>query len=395
MISNYLRSARTTLLAVAMAASVATFAPSAPHAHANTSWVEAFACTQGISIYVVEDTAAYSAPRVAFGLRGGQMREAKRVGEVSGPAVPGGGMGSQYIYWSETELPANAQGIVTAFGQTNESYGTFTVSATCPALGSVRGSAFEDRNANGQRDAGEGVITSGWWKLSSGGDWYICGYAGSDGTFGPTVKPSTFTLQPIAPPGWRATTAPRTVLIRRLGDVSLNNDIGFVRDARAKGDVCSQYQPQQDPALATPALTRRSLADMLAAASGASNATFSTLLAAGRATGVLDTLTGGAPYTVFAPTDAAFARVPKRTLDRLIATPHSLAAVLRCHIAMTHVPPPNAGVTQRVRTLCGSTVLVQNAGSARRIAGRVSGAPIETDSGLVYPIDALLTLRGR
>jgi uncharacterized surface protein with fasciclin (FAS1) repeats len=134
---------------------------------------------------------------------------------------------------------------------------------------------------------------------------------------------------------------------------------------------------------------------MLAASSGASNATFATLLAAGHATGVFDQLTDGQPYTVFAPTDAAFARVPKRALDRLIATPQSLAAVLRCHIALSRVPPPAAGVTQRVRTLCGSTVLVHNAGRTLRVAGRAATAPVTTDFGLVYPIDALLTLRGR
>jgi len=264
-------------------------------AFANTSWVESFACPTGISIYAVEDDPALPAPRVVFGPNSSNTREARLVGEVSGPGVPGG-KGRQFIYFAETDLAPGSTGIVAAFGKHNESYGSFVVAQSCDPLGSVRGVAFEDLDADGARDAGEPLMAGAWWKLSGGGNWSVCGYAGADATFGPTVVPGTYLLTPIAGPGYRATTPTRAVLIRRLGEASLNNDIGFVKDPASTGVACSQYDPKPAPAASAAAATP----DVLGALERAGE--YDALLTAVEAAGLVDALRQP-NITVFAPTD--------------------------------------------------------------------------------------------
>ena len=59
---------------------------------------------------------------------------------------------------------------------------------------------------------------------------------------------------------------------------------------------------------------------------------FTTLASLLEKAGLVDTLAGGGPFTVFAPTDAAFAKVPKATLDALAADPAKLKSVLLYHV---------------------------------------------------------------
>ena len=110
------------------------------------------------------------------------------------------------------------------------------------ALGSIRGSAYEDRNQNGQRDPGERELYGMWYKITAGGDWHVCGYVGDDGTFGVPVSAGYYEILPVAPPGYRATQS-RLKVIVHAGQASLENNIGFVVDPSAPGDVCNQFEP--------------------------------------------------------------------------------------------------------------------------------------------------------
>jgi hypothetical protein len=115
---------------------------------------------------------------------------------------------------------------------------------------SVRGTAFEDKNANGKRDAGEPTMAGAWLKLSGGGSWFVCAFTGADATYGIPVVDHTMTyiIFPIAPPGWRTTTPvikAKTVDTKN-GFAYLFNDIGFVRDASVKTvEGCDQYNPSR------------------------------------------------------------------------------------------------------------------------------------------------------
>jgi uncharacterized surface protein with fasciclin (FAS1) repeats len=88
------------------------------------------------------------------------------------------------------------------------------------------------------------------------------------------------------------------------------------------------------PATSAPSMPAASpsaeLGDIVATADGAG--TFTTLLAAAQAAGLVETLQGDGPFTVFAPTDDAFAALPDGTLDGLLADPEGLKQVLLYHV---------------------------------------------------------------
>jgi transforming growth factor-beta-induced protein len=88
------------------------------------------------------------------------------------------------------------------------------------------------------------------------------------------------------------------------------------------------------PATSAPSMPAASpsaeLGDIVATADGAG--TFTTLLAAAQAAGLVETLQGDGPFTVFAPTDDAFAALPEGTLDGLLADPEALKQVLLYHV---------------------------------------------------------------
>ncbi|MCS7061287.1 MAG: hypothetical protein RMN25_08970 [Anaerolineae bacterium] len=143
-------------------------------------------------------------------------------------------------YARDPDLLSGVQGHILVNGS---GAADFEVGQDCPVLGRIAGSAYIDANANGRRDRGEQGFHSAWLKLTDGGSWFVCGWVGSDTTFGITVLPGVYYLMPVAPPGYRTTTPRIKVLMRAYGDVLLNNDIGFVKDPRAPGDACDQYNP--------------------------------------------------------------------------------------------------------------------------------------------------------
>jgi uncharacterized surface protein with fasciclin (FAS1) repeats len=350
-------------------------------AYANTSWVETWGCTSGVSIFAVEDDPNLPAPRVWFGPASNSMTEAQLIG-ASVNNVPGG-KGRQFFYWSDRKLPAGTRVNVTAFGARNESYASFTIDANCAPLGSVRGVAFEDANGNGARDDGEAALPGMGWKISAGGDWFACGASGGDGTFGPTVRPSTYALTPIAPPGWRATTGPRITLVRRLGEAALNNDIGFQRAPGAAGNYCGQYAPADQTApLPAPAPTPA----LIQNAGGLSFERFNAAARDNR--GVIDAL-GGGTYTVFAPSDAAFGALSRPRLTRFSDSQATQTRVLRCHIVAGRVDIVRGG---RYRTLCGSVLIVRIVKGVVTVNGRSlnPGQAAQDGRGVIYPIHLVL-----
>lgn len=356
-------------------------------ARANTSWLEVNACPRGVSVLAVEDDPTLPAPRVDWTIPALNLgAEANLVGRVSGPGVPGG-QGTQYVYWSEVELPPGAAGSVVASGARNQSYANFTVAEDCPPLGSVRGSAFEDLNANGRRDPGEPGIGTASWKVTAGGDWFICGYVGGDSTYGPTVTPGTYTVIPIAQPGWRATTPPLTAVVKQLGFAALDNDIGFAR-ATSPGDTCGQYAP---PSVPQPG------PDVVAApAALAGHGGFNTLLAAAQAAGLIDALAGPGPYTLLAPTDAAFARLTPARLNALLRHPAQLAELLKCHVIPSAVDPAQlTGARGRTyRTLGSRSVTLRVDRRGQLFANNVAvGAAVDAGNGSIFALDRVLFVR--
>jgi uncharacterized surface protein with fasciclin (FAS1) repeats len=106
------------------------------------------------------------------------------------------------------------------------------------------------------------------------------------------------------------------------------------------------------------------------------------------------TLKGRGPYTVFAPTDAAFARVPKATLDALAADPAKLRAVLLYHVAQGRLTASKVVKRRSIKTLNGQRLRVRVRGRRVTVGGaRVTSADVRASNGVIHVINRVLIPR--
>ncbi|MEZ5099209.1 MAG: fasciclin domain-containing protein [Thermoleophilia bacterium] len=119
---------------------------------------------------------------------------------------------------------------------------------------------------------------------------------------------------------------------------------------------------------------------------------FSTLLAALDAAGLTETLGGEGPYTVFAPTDEAFAALPAGTVDGLLADPEALTALLLNHVVEGAIGPAELADLTDVQTVGGATLQVAVEPPETILVGGapVAGAPAEASNGLVYALGGVI-----
>jgi uncharacterized surface protein with fasciclin (FAS1) repeats len=122
---------------------------------------------------------------------------------------------------------------------------------------------------------------------------------------------------------------------------------------------------------------------------------FNTLVAAVEAAGLVETLKGDGPFTVFAPTDEAFARLPEGTVDSLLQPENKeqLVALLTYHVVPGKVMSSDiAGQEMEVDTVQGSPVSIDATDGAVKVDdASVTQADIETDNGVIHVIDTVIT----
>ena len=116
---------------------------------------------------------------------------------------------------------------------------------------------------------------------------------------------------------------------------------------------------------------------------------FNTLAAALQAAGLVDTLKGPGPFTVFAPTDEAFAKIPKADLDALLKDKAKLSAVLTYHVVAGKVMAKDVKAG-KVKTVQGSELTLGTAGGVTVDAAKVIQADIVADNGVIHVIDSVV-----
>lgn len=119
---------------------------------------------------------------------------------------------------------------------------------------------------------------------------------------------------------------------------------------------------------------------------------FKTLVAALKAADLVSTLKGKGPFTVFAPTDDAFAKIPKADLDALLKDKAKLKAVLTYHVVSGKVMSADLK-PGNVRTVQGSDVVVSTMGGAKVNDAKVVTADVAADNGVIHAIDTVLMPR--
>ena len=120
---------------------------------------------------------------------------------------------------------------------------------------------------------------------------------------------------------------------------------------------------------------------------------FNTLVAAVQAAGLAETLKGEGPFTVFAPTDDAFAKLPAGTLDDLLKPENKdkLAAILTYHVVSGKVMAKDVATMKMAETVNGQSVTVSMEGDAVMIdSAKVVQADVECSNGVIHVIDTVI-----
>jgi uncharacterized surface protein with fasciclin (FAS1) repeats len=128
-------------------------------------------------------------------------------------------------------------------------------------------------------------------------------------------------------------------------------------------------------------------ADIVDTAVSAGN--FKTLVTAVQAAGLVETLKGPGPFTVFAPTDAAFAKIPKAKLDALLADKAALTKVLTYHVVSGKVMAADVKAG-KVKTVEGSEVTLATKGGVTVDKAKVVKADVAADNGVIHAIDTVI-----
>ena len=118
---------------------------------------------------------------------------------------------------------------------------------------------------------------------------------------------------------------------------------------------------------------------------------FSTLVTAIEAAGLVDVLKGDGPFTVFAPTDEAFAAIPEADLNALLADKEALTAVLTYHVVPGKVMASDVVALKSAETVNGQSIDIKVWDGKVSVDGaNVTATDIEASNGVIHVIDAVI-----
>ena len=119
---------------------------------------------------------------------------------------------------------------------------------------------------------------------------------------------------------------------------------------------------------------------------------FKTLVAAVQAAGLVDTLKSAGPFTVFAPTDAAFAKLPAGTVENLLKPENkaTLAKILTYHVVAGKVMAADVVKLHSATTVAGPEVMIKAGSGVMINDSKVTKTDIKTSNGVIHVIDTVL-----
>jgi len=117
---------------------------------------------------------------------------------------------------------------------------------------------------------------------------------------------------------------------------------------------------------------------------------FKTLLAAAEAAGLVGTLTSAGPFTVFAPTDEAFAKLPEGTVASLLKDKDKLAKILTYHVVAGKVMAKDVVNLKKAKTVQGQEITIDTSSGVKVDNANVVKTDIETSNGVIHVIDSVI-----
>lgn len=131
------------------------------------------------------------------------------------------------------------------------------------------------------------------------------------------------------------------------------------------------------------------MADIIDTAANAGS--FNTLVTAVKAANLVDTLKGSGPFTVFAPTDEAFAKLPEGTVDNLLKDIPKLSKILTYHVVSGKVSSADVVKLSSAKTVEGSELKIDASNGGVKINDSTVTKPdINADNGVIHVIDQVL-----
>lgn len=121
-----------------------------------------------------------------------------------------------------------------------------------------------------------------------------------------------------------------------------------------------------------------------------SDNTFSTLVMAIKAAGLVETLQGDGPFTVFAPTNEAFAKIPDSTLQDLLKDKPKLTSILTSHIITGKVMAKDIASQDGKKSIAGGTLKIDATSGVMVNDATVTTPDIECTNGVIHAIDTVL-----
>jgi uncharacterized surface protein with fasciclin (FAS1) repeats len=121
--------------------------------------------------------------------------------------------------------------------------------------------------------------------------------------------------------------------------------------------------------------------------------TFNTLVAAVKAAGLVETLKGEGPFTVFAPTDEAFAKLPNGTLESLLKPENKdkLAAILTYHVVAGKYTAEKVLKSDKLKTVNGQSIMISKSDKGAMVnQSGITATDIMTSNGVIHVIDTVL-----
>lgn len=168
-------------------------------------------------------------------------------------------------------------------------------------------------------------------------------------------------------------------------EAELSNTAEGVRALAAEGRSELDIQPLGPDGAEQRPTAIRDIIDMASEAG-----TFTTLVAAFEAAGLVETLKGEGPFTVFAPTDDAFAALPEGTVEGLLADPEALSAILTYHVVPGKFTFDELSNGITATTVNGADVTIGTEGGMTINGANVITANIETRNGIIHVIDSVI-----
>ncbi|WP_373546652.1 fasciclin domain-containing protein [Chamaesiphon sp.] len=132
------------------------------------------------------------------------------------------------------------------------------------------------------------------------------------------------------------------------------------------------------------------MADIVDIAVSADN--FKTLVAAVQAAGLVETLKTPGPFTVFAPTDEAFAKLPPGTVQTLVQNPPQLARILKYHVVAGRLTQADLAKVDTVTSVEGSPISIDCTNGFEVKNATVIAADIAADNGIIHVIDNVILM---